>query len=538
MSLKYTGITSAGSAIPVYDKDAHNALEQKLDIAVYSAASGEFATHEEVESATSGKADLSGVIEYSNKPESGAIHAGGNSLANVHAIFGESDSSALRIVPSDLLQVPNIITATPAGVTANGLSVLADSAYGGVSANGLTAGPNANFVIQGPSETFSSNRGAGFVFSSVNTGFGSAQLTLANPNVTVQMASPKFEAKNISGAGFSIEGSAAKGYDHNGNVTWDTTKPAKLIGWSNYQGAVIDPRANGIDGSIIASVLPDQIPSNMSLTSAPYTYMNGFGVSACFPGGSKLSIDTNTLTIGGVFPTVSSTAAMNSENISYSKYNNTTSATDVWTLTGSIQKREIEGDSATSAITAIAGSAIGGGGGGEFPQSASEAIEAVTANSGAWGGSALPISAGPGVKVDLVDNTLVFRNDETVLWEGTLSTTAESATLNESWKNFDSLRIYCAPGNQAHERPPIIHNISIETISADGHFYSYLPVFNIASNTCTAEVLYVTGSNNGTTIGMLGGTRSVNFATATTGVSSYNTTVKKIVGINRISGGN
>jgi hypothetical protein len=44
MSNKFTGITSAGSAIPVYDKDAHSALSQKLDIAVYSAASGNFLT--------------------------------------------------------------------------------------------------------------------------------------------------------------------------------------------------------------------------------------------------------------------------------------------------------------------------------------------------------------------------------------------------------------------------------------------------------------------------------------------------------------
>jgi len=44
MSKKFTGITSAGSAIPVYDKDAHSALDQKLDTAVYSAASGNFLT--------------------------------------------------------------------------------------------------------------------------------------------------------------------------------------------------------------------------------------------------------------------------------------------------------------------------------------------------------------------------------------------------------------------------------------------------------------------------------------------------------------
>ena len=73
MSKKFTGITSAGSAIPVYDKDAHSALEQKLDTSAFSSVSGDFltevpesavsgfATHEEVESATSGKMDVSGL---------------------------------------------------------------------------------------------------------------------------------------------------------------------------------------------------------------------------------------------------------------------------------------------------------------------------------------------------------------------------------------------------------------------------------------------------------------------------------------------
>ena len=44
----------------------------------------------------------------------------------------------------------------------------------------------------------------------------------------------------------------------------------------------------------------------------------------------------------------------------------------------------------------------------ELPASATEAIDAVTANSGAWGGSALPISAGNGIDLSLVDGVLVI----------------------------------------------------------------------------------------------------------------------------------
>lgn len=537
MSNKFTGITSAGSAIPVYDKDAHEALSSKLDTTAFSSVSGEFATvddvvaavsgkadttaipsldgyatqewvgeqgyltevpesavsgfatHEEVESATSGAFPSSGVTPLTNdilntatgimvtyhgtKPDvNAAIYAGGNTLYNVNEVAG----SDLHVYSSNLF-LRGTIAATS----------------GGFSANGISAGKLTNFAIQGRGETFSSTYGNGFVFESVNSGIGSARLTLASPNSVVQIYSPKFEAKNISGAGFSIEGSGAKGYDQNGNVTWDTSKPAKLIGWNNYQDTALDPRASGINGGIIATVLPDSVPLNYMISSAPYSYMNGGGLYACHPDGTTLSVDANSHSIKLVYPGLSSTAAMDPGDVSYKKYNSSTSATDTWSLTGSVQKREIECDSATSAITAIAGSAIGGGGGGgggatysaganiditddvisgrdwtddivsatsglqpsgdyysatnpsgfmtELPASATEAIDTVTANSGTWGGSALPISAGPGIKVDLVDNTLVFSNDETVLWEGD----ASAFSLSEAATGFNNLQITYYP---------------------------------------------------------------------------------------------
>jgi len=65
----------------------------------------------------------------------------------------------------------------------------------------------------------------------------------------------------------------------------------------------------------------------------------------------------------------------------------------------------------------------------------------VNTNSGAWGGSALPISAGPGIKVNLVDNTLVFSNDETVLWSGAESIhSTNTFTLSEPLSSFNNVR--------------------------------------------------------------------------------------------------
>lgn len=93
------------------------------------------------------------------------------------------------------------------------------------------------------------------------------------------------------------------------------------------------------------------------------------------------------------------------------------------------------GYDASDNITGYNGSAFKAGD--EFPQSATEAIETVTANSadwngttetvssnsGVWGGSALPISAGPGIKLELVNNTLLASTQGPILDEITIAGT-------------------------------------------------------------------------------------------------------------------
>ena len=109
-------------------------------------------------------------------------------------------------------------------------------------------------------------------------------------------------------------------------------------------------------------------------------------------------------------------------------------------------------------ISAINGSAIAAGG--EFPQSATEAIETVTANSadwnsttdtvssnsGVWGGSALPISAGPGIKFEMVNDTLVASTSGYV-WQSALlfhtnsPVTQTTYTLSDDCNNYDKLEV-------------------------------------------------------------------------------------------------
>ena len=230
---------------------------------------------------------------------------------------------------------------------------------GGLTANGITAGPDKDFAIQGQGESLKASYGAGFTFSSQNTGFGTAQLTVNYyTSPTVQTPSPKFEARNPSGAGFSIEASAAKGYDHNGNVVWDTTKapaPEQLIG--------------GADSTRPSILLSPYMPRSMSaqFSNAPLLSADGNGIFIGNTGQSLLAQMAGITSKNGVIRAENRDSSGNVTGYSYltgydvgvyhsSAFGSANSGT--WSLTGSVQKREIEGDSATSAISAIAGSAI------------------------------------------------------------------------------------------------------------------------------------------------------------------------------------
>ena len=67
-------------------------------------------------------------------------------------------------------------------------------------------------------------------------------------------------------------------------------------------------------------------------------------------------------------------------------------------------------------------------------------VDLVSTQSANWGGSALALSAGPGVKLEKVGDTLVVAStDETVLWSST--TTASSFTLSESISSFERVKV-------------------------------------------------------------------------------------------------
>lgn len=258
-------------------------------------------------------------------------------------------------------------------------------------------------------------------------------------------------------------------------------------------------------------------------------------------------------------------------------YQISTAASGTWRLQDSVQKREIECDTATSAITAIAGSAIGGGvpagtmnesafgydendkisgyngsafkAGDEFPQSATDAIGYVTAtsanidstinnvsaNSGIWGGSALPISAGPGIKFEMVNDTLVASTDETVLWEnnGTLYAVGQTINFNESPSAFEKLEFRCGVDIQSPECLQFEYNPGNLALSwhefFNNQFRQWYTLLNVQDDGATAvsgQVYFANLDPNSTfTAYNQGPNWEYNFRG-----------IQKIIGINRIAG--
>lgn len=210
---------------------------------------------------------------------------------------------------------------------------------------------------------------------------------------------------------------------------------------------------------------------------------------------------------------------------------------------------------ASNNITAYNGSAFKAGD--EFPQSATDAIGYVTAtsanidstidnvssNSGAWGGSALPISAGAGIKVDLVNDTLVFSNDETLLASSTNYYGAGELNLSESLKNFERIKILATRGNIDQSAPygfsgPWIEFETEGIKSTAANIGSVTPF--IFEGTFWKYGVYTANADFTKLTWWAGGQKQITSTAAGTTANSFTGAVgiKAVIGINRIAGGN
>lgn len=151
-----------------------------------------------------------------------------------------------------------------------------------------------------------------------------------------------------------------------------------------------------------------------------------------------------------------------------------------------------------------------------------KAYTAVTGNSAAWGGSALPISAGPGVKMDIVNDTLVFSNDETVLWSGTAQSGIQ---LNEPITNFGRIGVLFGRASNSEIK------FFDTTRSSEGLPLQIGASFSNGYASTYTQTWVFTDSTTLTT-----GQKAKEWWGNTAGVSSRDTTdmpIYKVIGINR-----
>ena len=108
-------------------------------------------------------------------------------------------------------------------------------------------------------------------------------------------------------------------------------------------------------------------------------------------------------------------------------------------------------------ITVASNSASWGGGGGvdsatvsaiassyvmDVSADVSGTVDLVSSQSANWGGSALALSAGPGISLTKSGNVLVAGLDETVLWSGTLNTLNSNIECSENLSNFSTVKVF------------------------------------------------------------------------------------------------
>lgn len=159
----------------------------------------------------------------------------------------------------------------------------------------------------------------------------------------------------------------------------------------------------------------------------------------------------------------------------------------------------------------------------------------VSTNSGSWGGSALPISAGPGIKFEMVDGMLVASTDETVLFfAGNDSSGVQAGNLTESIMNFERIRV-AGMDNDGHVDVKYIYPAwtkNADNFDATGYevmLYGANPVNNTVWEKWTRYSFSALTSFNV----VLSYEASYTANTVSDVTNSHKNSVREVVGINR-----
>ena len=162
----------------------------------------------------------------------------------------------------------------------------------------------------------------------------------------------------------------------------------------------------------------------------------------------------------------------------------------------------------------------------------------VNQNSGAWGGSALNVSAGPGIKLDMVDDTLVASLDETVLFDTSSYNGAGTINLSEPYTNFERLKVLAVRGN-ADQSSPYAYSGPWWEYETDGIVSSKYVAFGSLTPAIFERQFWkysvYSATNTSTFVWCEGGQKNILTTGAGTTADTYTASVgiKKVIGINR-----
>lgn len=149
--------------------------------------------------------------------------------------------------------------------------------------------------------------------------------------------------------------------------------------------------------------------------------------------------------------------------------------------------------------------------------------------------SAINFQAGPGITVtEPSAGTVRIGNDETVLWSGSPTS---AITASESFKNFEKVDIYISMTNN----PDLIVTYDFNVMPTTGYFNICRP-----RGTMNLNVAYLHFDATETTItetmskmvSFGAYTTTANAVTCTLNAAEDRNVIRKVIGINRISGGN
>lgn len=161
-------------------------------------------------------------------------------------------------------------------------------------------------------------------------------------------------------------------------------------------------------------------------------------------------------------------------------------------------------------------------------------VDTVSSQSANWGGSALALSAGPGVSLTKSGNTLIAGLDETVLWSGANQVgngSTEIAINDKAW-NYEYVDIYVCPNYNTYSTRmgDQITRITIKPQVAGLELLTYAKTERIEANTYYSELFYVRLNENKFILGP--GIKWQGTA-ITSGVTNYVGALTKIVGVNK-----